>query len=179
VKLFGERYYKSDGLKLNTWKFFDNFVYPFKTFFTSIGRLFVWFPVIWKDRDWDYYSLYEVLKKKLELMSKFEKKESLNEKVEKITKQIDEAIYLINRLEDDYFEEALKPFYEVYPNFELEMEFLDDENNPQWKTLNFKYDNDEQRELYRKNLMNELKFREKDRKKLFKLISDNIDSWWS
>jgi hypothetical protein len=151
---------------------------PIRIFCASVERLFIWFPVIWKDRDWDYSYLYDVLKKKLELMSKFEKKYAWAEKAQEVAKQMDEAIVLINKLEDDYFEESLKPFHKIYPDFELEMELLDDESNPKFKTINFKYDSDEQRELYHKCIMNEPKLRERDRKKLFKLISNNIDSWW-
>ena len=37
----------------------------------SIKNLIVWFPVIWKDRQWDQSYLYLIMIKKLELMEKF------------------------------------------------------------------------------------------------------------
>lgn len=39
--------------------------YIHKTFFRGIKNLIKWFPVIWKDRDWDDHYIFEVLKFKL------------------------------------------------------------------------------------------------------------------
>lgn len=175
MRIFGNSWYSDEN---NMKDFFYYLTKPIRIFFNSIGRLFIWFPVIWNDRDWDFGYFYDILKKKLELMSKYEKKYAIAEKADETAKQIDEAICLINKLEDDYFEEALEPFYEVYPDFNLEIEFLDDEINSNFKTINFKYDSDEQRKLYHKCIMNLPKLRNTGKKKLFNLIRDNIDGWW-
>lgn len=178
MKLFGKSYYKSDGLKLNLWKFFDSLISPFVVFFESVQRLVVWFPVIWKDRDWDYHYLYEVLKKKIELMSKYEKKHAWATKADEVSKQMDEAIYLIDKVDDDCIEEALEPFYEVYPNFESEMVFSDSVDNPKFKTIGFKYDSEEQEKLYNECLSKADEIRENYKNKLFGLLKDKIDWWW-
>ena len=41
-----------------------------KNFFKSVNNLIRWFPIIWKDRDWDHYFIFEILKHKLIFMSK-------------------------------------------------------------------------------------------------------------
>jgi hypothetical protein len=178
MKILGKYYYKDDGLKLNVWSFFSNLVSPFRIFLDSIQRLFIWFPVIWKDRDWDYHYLYEVLKKKIELMSKFEKKYAWSTKSEEVAKQMDEAVRLIDKVNDDCIEEALEPFYNVYPNFNLEMSFSDSEDNLKFKTISFKYDSEEQEKLYDDCLSKADVIRENYKKKLFKLLKDKIDWWW-
>jgi len=52
-------------------------------FCTGIKNLIAWFPVIWKDRQWDYMYLLRIINKKLELMLKdFETDpENLNEEI--------------------------------------------------------------------------------------------------
>lgn len=37
----------------------------------NIKNLIAWFPVIWKDRDWDRYYLYNIMIFKLNKMEKF------------------------------------------------------------------------------------------------------------
>lgn len=45
-------------------------IFPERTI-TSIHNLIIWFPIIWKDRQWDYRYLFDIMIKKLELMEKF------------------------------------------------------------------------------------------------------------
>ena len=40
----------------------------------KIRNLIRWIPIIWKDRDWDFYFTYEILKKKLEFQAEFTRK---------------------------------------------------------------------------------------------------------
>lgn len=42
----------------------------YRNFITGIHNIFVWFPVIWRDRPWDYYFLRKVIVHKLTLMRK-------------------------------------------------------------------------------------------------------------
>ena len=42
-----------------------------KNFYRSIKRLFYWFPVIWKDRDWDDYFIWSLLHHKFKSMENF------------------------------------------------------------------------------------------------------------
>ena len=111
-------------------------------------------------------------------MSEYKKKYGHLESSEEDAKQMDEAVLLINKLQEGYFEEALNPFYDIYPNFEPEMYFEDDIEHEGWKVMDFKYDNDEQKELYYKYLSEVPKLYEEGKRKLFDLLNDNIDGWW-
>jgi hypothetical protein len=56
------------------WKLYRWFLWDVKhvhkTVWTGIKNLWRWFPIIWKDRDWDYYYIFQVLKFKLEKQAK-------------------------------------------------------------------------------------------------------------
>ena len=40
-------------------------MYKIKSFIISIKNLIKWFPIIWKDRDWDDHYIWEIMKNKL------------------------------------------------------------------------------------------------------------------
>jgi hypothetical protein len=44
-------------------------MYRIKQFFRNIHNIIRWFPIIWKDRDWDHYYIFEILKFKLKNQS--------------------------------------------------------------------------------------------------------------
>ena len=56
------------------WKLYRWFLWDakhvHKTIWIGIKNLWKWFPIIWKDRDWDYYYIFQVLKFKLEKQAK-------------------------------------------------------------------------------------------------------------
>jgi hypothetical protein len=51
------------------WKFDGKYIYT--NFKTGIAKLWYWFPIIWKDRDWDGDYILEVLKHKLNAQAKY------------------------------------------------------------------------------------------------------------
>ena len=76
-------------------------------FFRDIGKgfsnLIKWFPVIWNDRQWDHFFILQMLKFKLELMSKFFKTKALAMRSEEDAANMDKCIHLLDRiLKDDY-----------------------------------------------------------------------------
>lgn len=55
--------------KISLWWKFDG-RYMHKKFARGVKNLWRWFPVIWKDRDWDQNFIYNLLAKKLEFQAK-------------------------------------------------------------------------------------------------------------
>jgi hypothetical protein len=51
------------------WKFEGRYYY--RDFVQGIKKLWYWFPIIWKDRDWDQHYIYEVIKHKLKAQAKY------------------------------------------------------------------------------------------------------------
>jgi hypothetical protein len=49
-------------------------MYKIKQFFRNIHNLIRWFPIIWKDRDWDDHFIFEILTVNTDLSLKIHKK---------------------------------------------------------------------------------------------------------
>lgn len=74
----------------------------------GIKNLIVWFPIIWKDRQWDYVFIFIMLKHKLELMKIMFENDAYTEKAPEVVDKLKRCIKLLDRLSDDsiYFDEA-------------------------------------------------------------------------
>jgi len=134
-------------------------------------NLIKYFPIIWNDRQWDYYYIYVILHKKLELMDKFfNSDKSYTSKSEGITEQIQEVKLLCEKLmNDNYLEEALKPFEEKYGEVAL------------FKIVGNKLEHnvdDETLSTYREYGRSSDENAENDKNKLFDLLKQNINNFW-
>jgi len=137
----------------------------------GIANIIKWFPVIWRDRDWDHYYIYLIWYKKFDNMEKFfNSDKAWTAKSEGIAEQIHEVKLLCEKLmKDDYLEEALKPYEEKYGDVELfkiidnELEYNVDEEtvSAHWKCG----------KLADKN-------REEDKNRMFDLLKLNIENFW-
>lgn len=56
--------------KIRLWWRFDG-RYMYKDFVRGVKNLWRWFPIIWKDRDWDQHYIYDLIRKKLEFQAEF------------------------------------------------------------------------------------------------------------
>jgi hypothetical protein len=111
---------------------------------TGLSNIWKWRKVIYRDRDWDYWFIYEILKTKLQYQSEHFIKYGYHENSSKDAKQMLECIDLIDKVQNEYYEEqALES--EVWD--EKEMKAAQDKHN-------------------------------EARKKLFKLLEENIERWW-
>lgn len=82
-----------------------NFIYNIKR---GIINLIKWFPVIWKDRDYDYEFVYDLLIKKFDNMEKFYNGDkALSADSKEVAEEIKYAKDLLHKIKThDYFEEA-------------------------------------------------------------------------
>ena len=72
--------------------------YKIKRFILGIKKLISWIPIIWKDRDWDHFFIYEILKQKLIQQSKH-----LGQYNERDAERINLCIRLINKVQNEYY----------------------------------------------------------------------------
>jgi len=56
--------------KIEDW-WWDYIQYPLKSLKQSIKNIIYYFPIVWKDRDWDGSFIYEILKSKLKKQAEF------------------------------------------------------------------------------------------------------------
>ena len=94
------------------WKLYRWFLWDVKhvhkTVWIGIKNLWRWFPIIWKDRDWDYYYIFQVLKFKLEKQAKHLNKYGSERDAELMMT----CVRLINKLQNEEYYEA---YYDSKP----------------------------------------------------------------
>jgi hypothetical protein len=67
----------------------------------KIKRIIDWFPLLWKDQDWDYGYLLIILKHKLKRMRDCLNENNIIRDLEKTCKEIDQVIEAIDSYRDD------------------------------------------------------------------------------
>jgi hypothetical protein len=168
-----------------------------RRFIEGVKNLIKWFPVIWKDRDWDHTFIYDVLKFKLEQQAEY-----IGGKNRHLSAKRDAEIMLlctrlIERSKDEFYDMEYMDYHESGYNW------LDVTGRPDLKELDItlisetfddyfaKYPNMYRRVLNMKSPVFELdgsKQRiamniayynnERCHELLFKLMQRNIRRWW-
>jgi hypothetical protein len=124
-------------------------LHKFKTFVSRIRNMIRWAPIIWKDRDWDYYYVYEILKKKIE----FQLKHIQEEEIVVFDYQYQRGqtiLKLLDRVQNEYYIEQL---FDRLPSGDVV--------NDRW-VVEYHYNQ-----------------HQKAKRILFKLLEKHIDNWWS
>jgi hypothetical protein len=78
--------------------------YFFRQLFTGFKNLWRWFPIIWKDRDWDDAFIFYVLKFKLQNTADELERAEFFEGYEHEVSRIRMCIKLINLIQEEYYE---------------------------------------------------------------------------
>ena len=68
-----------------------------------IRKIIRWIPILWRDRDWDYYFVYEILKQNLIDTEKYIRKDVLHVFNEHDADSIQKAIDMIGKVQTEYF----------------------------------------------------------------------------
>lgn len=148
-------------------------------FIQGIKNLIRWFPIVWKDRDFDYRYLYNILHKKLEHMEQFfESNYAMSMDANKYAKQIMVAKNLAKRLaEESHLENAMLFYdqkYEVYNPFENTI--------PHEKLEGFQRllpDPDKDRsKAFDKCCKHSSYMKKQDQEYLFNYLNKHINAWW-
>ena len=77
-------------------------MYRIKNKIRQFRKLIRWIPIIWRDRDWDYYFVYEILKQKLVDTEKYIRKDGLHVFNEHDADSIKTAIEMIEKVQTEY-----------------------------------------------------------------------------
>ena len=148
----------------------------FHDFIYGIQNIIVWFPVVWKDRNWDGDYVYRLLYKKIKLMEKHNCPCAQYVGQEKMLAEIREAEQLLKRItEGSYLLDTLEPVEAKYGEWKLEFEQCDgkpygtmidnrsEEHKAAWEVAS-----DEASCLERQ-----------DKEDLYKMLSEKLDGWWT
>lgn len=82
---------------------FYNWISPVEEFFQKCYTIYKWFPVLWKDKDFDYVFILKIWQHKLKCMREFIDKHGIHLHKDRDIKNIRTAELILDRLiKDDY-----------------------------------------------------------------------------
>ena len=148
-----------------------------KKLFHNIKNIIRWLPIIWRDRDWDYGFIYEILYQKLKNMELFFRSDKVYAKdALKFAHQIMVAKNLCKRLsEDNYLHNAMFWHDKKYPE-PIVFEFEPDEISGYKKLLPDK--NLKRSQSFKKCGEHSRYMKKQDLDYLFKYMRKHIQNWW-
>ena len=164
--------------------------YLHRDFITGVKNLWNWFPVIWKDRDWDQTFIYEVLIHKLEKQAKYIGERDWHTRAKREAEKMllcarlarlqQEDLYALEYL--DYFEQDHKfiPTDETKKWFTMESTVTRDDLNDYFEKYSRQYKliDKTDKDNYYIAIQIARNNQERSRKLLFKIMEENIEGWW-
>jgi len=163
--------------------------YRIKQFFRNIHNLIRWFPIIWKDRDWDHHFIFEILKFKLKNQAEYISKRGNHLSAKRDAEIMMTCIRLIEKIQDEYYASEYFEYYKSY------LEFKKLENSELFE-ITETVTSEALEDYFKKypliyRLVPDLKApksriafqmakinQERAHKLLFKILEENIQRWW-
>jgi len=163
-------------------------MYKIKQFFRRIYNLYRWFPIIWKDQDWDHHYIFEILKFKLKNQAKYIGYHDRHMSAERDAEKMMLCVRLIEKVQNEYYGCEYQDYHKS------ELKFIDSESHPGMYEMEIEHISDNYEDYFKKypriyklvktddrhrtafNIarMNE----ERAHKLLFKILEQNIRRWW-
>ena len=160
----------------------------------SIKNLIRWFPIIWKDRNYDHTFIYEILKFKLSEQSKYLKSKDRFVSTQRQTEKIDICVRLLDKIKTDYYATECYEYSETKMNFvpindsefALEIDEISENYQKYFDKYPLVYKRIIQNDKYvyyndsKSNIASNIAIYNKRRSEalLYKIIHDNIGRWW-
>jgi hypothetical protein len=184
--------------KISLWWRFDGKYYH-KFLREGISNIIYWFPIIWKDRNWDHGYIYTMLQHKLKAQAQYIGRRDWHTRAQQDARRMTICVNLIQKLQDDFYEMEYMDYAKDRHWFEP---CNDGTDNSTWESENIweKYDDYFKKyPLIYKRVMNgegwsSIEGREDDKhfiamsighlnqarahKLLFKIMEENIQGWW-
>jgi hypothetical protein len=175
--------------------------YYHKYFKQGVKNIIYWFPVIWKDRDWDGHYIFEILQHKLVAQANYIGKRDFHTRAQLDARRMRLCVKLIKKVqEEDYTMEYMdyakdrvwftdcedRPGSSVYNSEEVWEKY--DEYFAKYPLVYkrvlkgegvFTLNGRDESEMKRIIAMNIAHLNhDRARKLLFKIMEENIESWW-
>jgi len=173
--------------------------YMYRNFKIGVVNIIYWFPIIWKDRNWDSYYIFEILKHKLTAQANYIAGRDIHTRAQHDARDMRICVKLIQLVQDEFYDSE----YLDYPKTKHWFEPIDDNTGSlTWESKlleeNFddyfaKYPLIHKRVLNGEGVFNR-EGRENNKqiiamnigninqtrahKLLFKIMQDNILGWW-
>ena len=170
-------------------------------FISKIKNIVRWFPIIWKDRDYDDYYILEILKFKLSNQANYISKKDNHTRAQYDAQKMRLCIRLIEKFQEEYYN------LEYFDYFNMEVSFTECVDRPDCSEMNTTITSEQFDEyikkypsVYKRVLKGEgrlgiskcedddIKYRiarniadinhQRAKKLLFKVLETHIESWW-
>lgn len=163
-------------------------------------NLWRWFPVIWKDRDWDDHYIFEILKTKLRNQADYIGTRNIHTTAKRDAEIMNLCANLMERVQEEFYRMEYMDYHECQYNW------LDIEDKPEHKQMEIKQISEKFDEFFAKHksavkrIVNNKKYQifelteddykqrlamnvsyynhRRAKKLMFELMSRNIERWW-
>jgi hypothetical protein len=108
--------------KITAWWYLEGKYYH-KDLYRGIKNLRKWFPVIWKDANWDQNYIYKILEHKLKLQSQYIGGRGKHLRANRDAEVMMTCVRLLEKIRENYYEEECISYYEAEYWFEKSQEY--------------------------------------------------------
>lgn len=166
---------------LNTIKdfYWNTIGWRLRQLIVSVKNLVRWFPLIWKDRDWDHAYIYYLLEFKLTNMAKYFRKRDFFVGQIREAEKMELCVRLMKKIQNEDY--AIEFYDKLDEKYGKTINYVD----PSTHLFEIKYEKsytEEELEEIRKErweaIVKGSKKQEKAQRILFKLMERNINRWW-
>lgn len=167
-------------LKCRIKKVCDWFKYDLPQGFINLK---IWFPIIWKDRNWDYSFIYILLRHKLHLTEHLIRNHGHHLYKDKDADNIKLCVNLLDRLiEDDYHKHAFKAHDKKWGEADFQWK---DTKDAEFVEMLIKHENvktpkdkEKEKEDFKRAINHEDHLKKQDLDMLFNTMRKHIQGWW-
>lgn len=180
------------------WWNYEGKYYP-KMFRTGVKNLVYWFPIIWKDRNWDSHYIFEIMMHKLKAQSKYIGERDIHTRAKRDAEIMMTCVRLMEKVQDDFYSGEYTDYHKTKHWFE---DVPGKEGYSSWESRLMKENFDDYFKkyplIYKRVLNSEGPFsregreddkqiiamnigqinHERARKLLFKIMEGHIERWW-
>ena len=172
--------------------------YLHRNFKAGIKNLWYWLPIIWKDRNWDYHYIFEIMMHKIRAQSKYIGERDIHTRAKRYAEIMMTCVRLMKLMQDEFYSSEYSDYHKTKHWFEP---CGDKEGCSTWesKELNENFDDYFKKYplIYKRVLAGEGPFQslqygdskvvvamniahinhDRARKLLFKIMEKNIEKW--
>jgi hypothetical protein len=192
--------------KIRLWWKFEGRYYH-KDFIEGVKNLWKWFPVIWKDRDWDTFFIYEIIRVKLNNQANYIGYHDRHTRAKRDSELMKLSARLIERCQNEFYDLEYMDYHKSDYNWldvtdkdnipekykgskRLEIELVSENFDDYFKKYPIQYKKvlsgevnrfiSELGEKDKKIIAMEIAHENQDRcrKLLFKIMEKHIEGWW-
>lgn len=158
-------------------------------FLKRVVNLIRWFPIIWKDQDWDHHFIFDILKFKLKNQAEYIGQHDRHMRAKRDAEIIMTCVRLIDKIQNEWYGCEYQDYHDCEYDFiqipgtdsyELELNEKSENFDEYFKKypLVFKRVSSPEDSKMRNALKVSRENHNRARRLLFKIMEERIEGWW-